>query len=290
MKTTNNFDAPEALVEFAKTKHERYNKGDADYSVTGLLKPVQQRRLQGQHFDELTEDIADSINLLFGEAIHYILEKYTKKGLTEERLFMTIDGNTISGQFDNFSLATGTLTDYKSAKCSQYRLTQSDHEAQLNMYAYLLRENDYDVKHLEVVKIFKDWSTMTRDFKGAFDVKKNQWDGNYPPAPWETTELELWAPDRTLDFIRGRLRANEAIAVDCTDHERWKDADKFAVIKIGGKRASRVFTDKSEAGELLKEKGDEYKIEFRKGMSKRCLHWCNVSEFCEQYQSENAEK
>ncbi len=274
MKVTNNFDAPHALVEFAETKHERYNKGDADYSVTGLLKPVRQRRLQGRYFDELTEDIADSINLLFGEAIHYILDKYTKKGLTEQRLFMTIDDKTISGQFDNFSLATGTLTDYKSAKCSQYGLTQSDHEAQLNIYAYLLLVNGYEVKKLQVVKIFKDFSKMS-------------FSSNYPPAPWETTELELWEPLRTLDFIIDRLRANEADTADCTDHERWKDADRWAVIKPGNKRATKLFLSEVDANtDLTKNRPPGYIVEFRKGLSKRCLHWCNVSQFCEQYQDE----
>jgi len=73
----------------------------------------------------------------------------------------------------------------------------------------------------------------------------------------------------------------------CTDQERWKKEDTFRIIKKGRKSAVRVLNSQDEADKYLEGQDDKnLSIEVAKGKYVRCESYCNVAEFCNQYQKE----
>jgi hypothetical protein len=60
----------------------------------------------------------------------------------------------------------------------------------------------------------------------------------------------------------------------CTDEERWTTPQKFALMKNGAKRATKLFDIKPETVE------DGYFIEHRPAVYRRCEDYCSVSKFC----------
>ena len=108
MKLTNQFGAPDAFVK--ALEDDSYTKGEADFSVTGLIQPPQISRLREQYEDKLSSDVRDRIWMLLGTSVHNTLEKYGD-GLVEQRLFAECDGTVISGAIDLDK--DGHITDYK---------------------------------------------------------------------------------------------------------------------------------------------------------------------------------
>ena len=76
---------PQPFVD-ALTRDYEYK--DKRYSVTSMLKGNKEILLTRRHFNEITEDVSDSIWLLFGTAVHRILEdaKEAKDELKETKI------------------------------------------------------------------------------------------------------------------------------------------------------------------------------------------------------------
>jgi hypothetical protein len=92
-------------------------------------------------------------------------------------------------------------------------------------------------------------------------------------------------------FVRERINEHNeayfAISVDaelpeCTPEQMWEKPTSYAIIKEGGVRAKSVHPTLEEAQALLPPKG--YAIHERKGERTRCAKYCQVSQFCTQYQ------
>ena len=102
--------------------------------------------------------------------------------------------------------------------------------------------------------------------------------------------------------MEGRIRLHQNAEYDrltgsalppCSDAERWKKEDSFAVMKKGRKRAVRVHTSEQDAELFLYnlEDADKHFIEVRKGEATRCVQdWCNVARWCDQYQGESNDR
>ena len=114
MKLTNKYNIPREIVR--SIENDSYDMGDADISVTGLLKPPRISLLSKINEDKLEADVSDRIWILLGQATHTILERanenYDDTDI-ERRMFIDIEGWRVSGQADSFSLAKNTLRDYK---------------------------------------------------------------------------------------------------------------------------------------------------------------------------------
>jgi uncharacterized membrane protein len=85
---TNKHNMPAAIV--AAVKADDYSRGNADYSVTDLLKPVRQLILERRHEDEIVEDVVERIWSMQGRVSHKIMETYAEaNAFKEERLHWT---------------------------------------------------------------------------------------------------------------------------------------------------------------------------------------------------------
>ena len=103
MKITNRLGLPSSLVK--AVSNDRYSRGDAHISVTGLIGPARKRYLEQLHADEITEDVAERLWALLGQITHGILEKADLDStLKEERFFIERYGWRISGQLDRLCL------------------------------------------------------------------------------------------------------------------------------------------------------------------------------------------
>lgn len=287
MKTTNIFGLPETIARALVKQEEMYNAGKVDASVTQLIQPPQITILRKKHYKEMSRDVSENFWALLGSGVHYLLDLgRTEEMITEERLFLNIDGFTISGGID-VQEVEGNYTDIMDYKVTAtYSVTneqgsKDEWHNQLNLYALLVEANKATiVRSLTICAILRDWS-------GA----KAKVDPFYPQAPIQLIDIPVWSRAKRLAYARERIalhreaRFNEAMQEplpQCSREERWMKKEKWAVLKIGGKRAVKVCMSEEEAKALVEEKGDGYHIEYRPGVSTRC-GYCGVSKWCDQF-------
>lgn len=284
MKVTNKYGVPETLVTLA-TK-EYYSKGQSQYSVTELLTPPRIRRLRERRHHEIEQDVSDMLWQLLGSALHVVMERGQTPGhVTEERLFLEMDGVTLSGAIDlqEESAFGVTITDYKFTSAWAVMNDKIEWEWQLNIYKYLVEK----VKGKRVVAL--RICALIRDFN------RRETREGYPTAPIQMVDINVWSNDKIEAFIKERLDAHRDSKVPgedlprCSDLERWTSETVFAVKREGRKTAIRLFKNFEEANEMAKtEKGY---VEARPGEPKRCTgNFCSVAQWCDQYQAELKEK
>jgi hypothetical protein len=291
MKITNNHNLPAPFLALLSRNY--YSKGASQYSVTELMSPPKIKRLRERFDDEIVIDATKLIASQLGTFMHGKLEMHEIEGyINEERIFIDIDGVTMSGAIDLQQMVDGgtVIIDYKFVKTwsiVQHRLgNKSGWVEQLNIYRWLVETTKkVPVKGLQICAIPKDFS--------AYDVGKD----GYPEAEAVMIDIPLWDLAKTEAYIRERLDMHREarMAVDfgeelqhCTPEERWMTETTYAVKKEGRKTAIRVFTTMGEALERAeKEKGY---VETRAGEAKRCAgDFCQVSQWCSQYQKEKSE-
>ena len=150
MNITNMYGAPKSILQAVTA--DPYTKGEADFSVTELIKPPQINRLWAEHENKISIDVRDEIWKLLGRGVHNVLEQYSDGGVSEERHFAKVGDVTVSGAID--LVDNGMVTDYKVT--STYSVTKGlkvEWEQQLNMYSWLLRQNDISSNNLRIVAI-----------------------------------------------------------------------------------------------------------------------------------------
>ena len=283
MKITNKQNLPPPVV--ALLTRNFYTKGASQYSATELMSPPQIRRLREQYDDQIEIDVVDLIDSQFGTFMHGKLEDKEVEGyINEERIYVEVDGITLSGQIDLQKVDPDgiEIVDYKFVKAWAVMMNKASWEAQLNIYKWLVETvKRTPVKRLQVNAFIKDFN--------KYEVK----DG-YPEAKAVMLDFPLWDAVKTETYVRERLEMhrNAKMAHDfgeelqpCTDEERWAKETTYAVKREGRKTAIRVFKTIEEATELAeKEKGY---VETRKGEYTRCAgNFCYVAQWCKQYQGE----
>ena len=284
MKITNKHNVPETLMALAN--REYYSKGKSDFSVTEIISPPRIQRLRKKHFEEIEQDVSDMLWSLLGSALHVVAERgQTENHITEERLYVDVDGVILSGAIDLQKTTDSgiVITDYKFTSAWAIRQDKFDWEAQQNIYAWLVsKAKNEKVVGVQICALIRDWSRREAAVKA-----------DYPPAPIQVLELPLWPLEKTEAYIRERLEAhrNAKVADDwgdelpeCSEEERWIRTTQYAVKREGRKTAIRVLDSEEEAKELAeKEKGF---VEIRKGEAIRCTNnFCGVNQWCSQYQS-----
>tara|TARA_R100000315_G_C5231232_1_gene142242 strand:+ start:1409 stop:2146 length:738 start_codon:yes stop_codon:yes gene_type:complete len=219
MNVTNQYGAPEQFVR--AIQNDGYTKGDADFSATGLIRPPQISRLEAEHEDKLSTDVADSLFALLGTGVHAVLEGHApEEALVEQRWFAEMDGYVVSGAIDLYH--EGHVTDYKVTGTYSTMVGKPEWEQQLNIYAWLLRQNDMPVESLTICAVCRDWSARK---KNPHPKKSNR---KYPDSPIVQIDIPIWLPRRAEDFVRQRveLHSSESV-VPCSDEERWKRGPSY---------------------------------------------------------------
>lgn len=280
MKITNHHGVPEPLVTLAS--RDFYSKGSSAYSATELLQSPRIKHLRLQHRERMTSDISDMLWTLLGSALHVVAERGETPGwASEERLYLNINGTTISGQIDlqQYVGDEVVIYDYKFTSAWSVMNNKVEWEEQLNIYRYLVEKvKNRKVQALRICAFIRDWS--------RHDVRDN-----YPAAQISVIDVPMWDIEVTEKFIHERLHLHQSTNTDyegvlpqCSDQDRWMSETVYAVKREGRKSAIRVLKDLSEATQLAqKEKGY---VETRKGEPRRCTgNWCGVNEWCDQHRA-----
>lgn len=286
MRITNRLNLPEPFVAAATSDHE-YAEGR--YSVTDLLGGTCEAILKRRHADEIADDVADRVWAIFGSAVHRILQdaQEAPDQLKENWIAHQLDGGLrgywLSGIFDLYDDATGTVTDYKTA--SVWKVQMGDFEdwrKQALMYCWLLQQIGFDAWTGQIVALLKDHS-----------IRKARTDKDYPQHPvfiisWRFTNADIEGiEDYIYDWFFEAMH-EETVPDDylepCDDAQRWHKPDTFAVVKDGNKRAARVLEDLDAASalcdQLAEKTGKPHHVEHRIGEDTKCDSYCSVAEFC----------
>ena len=299
MKITNKFGMPQPFVDFAI--NDKYSKGKADISVTSLIDSPRVRIMKDVYQDQIEVDAVDMVWALFGTAVHSVLEQSnsSKNIINEERIFAELNGWILSGALDRQEITdnVASIIDYKVTSVWSVIYGKIEWERQLNCYAWLYRQKKENigksVGSLKICAILRDWNRR--------DAEKKE---NYPQAPIVFVDIPLWDAEIAHQYVSERLHLHQDAQMSydllkdlplCTDEERWKKNDTWAVKKKGQKRAIRVLESEHEAEKYINWhdepdtayiKKTDLEIEFRCGEHTRCGNYCSVADFCNQYKGE----
>jgi hypothetical protein len=283
MRWSNVLNLPAPLA--AAIRNDSY-KSVGRISATGLIQPPQKRVLEYRHRDKIVTDVSENIFSLFGQVVHGILERSaTPSEIAEKRLVVNILGWDVSGQADlveTLHASGGLLSDYKTLSVMSFQMGGKDHwSQQLNTYAFLFNKNGIEIKELQIVAIFRDWS-----------LRKARRDRDYPQAGVQIVRVPLWPMEQTEAWITERVRLHQEAEKlpdsqlpACSPEDRWQSEGKWAVMKEGRKSAVRVFDSEAEADALLKEKDATHSKVSRPGEAIRCEDYCKAKAFCHQYKA-----
>jgi hypothetical protein len=266
---------PRSLDNYLRS--ENYDSGSVptDISATRLKDSPRVNRLFKEHASQITIDYTKRGFAKLGEAWHDYMYKYAPEDwVCEERFYAQIDGRIISGAIDAIEpTATGVnIWDYKLMTSYKAQTELKEFEAQLNIYAFLLRQNDMNPEGLYISGIIRDWS----------DKKVG---GNYPDTMFPVFELPMWKPEEVEEYVRERLALHFAEELPlCTDEERWMSPPRFAVVSQKTGKTLRLFDSEQQAIDYQTK--TPVTIERRESEPIRCQRFCEVASFCDQYQSE----
>ena len=290
MKIRNDYQLPQELVNLVEAN--AYDRGESQVSATDLLKPPRIFALQQQHQDELEMDVSEALRAEYGTAWHEKIERFVAaESIIEKRFYAVFGDWVLSGKPDLlvFNKTNKTLVDWKTALVSSYLNKEAedfqDWEQQLNIYKYLWEENhpNHPVESMKVVVFLIDYSPSKREKRL-----------DYPHIAVLQVAPNMWTHEETREWIANKINKHLSAVRElplCTDEDRWHRGDKWATIKPGGSRATRVFANEFEAQDFAQKKGLD--IQHRPGVSIRCRYWCPVSQFCDQYklqeENQNAE-
>ena len=297
MKITNKTNLPQSFVDFARS--DKYSRGKADISVTYLIDSPKINIMKDHYNDCMEVDAVDMVWSLFGTAVHAILEtsKTSDNIITEERLFTNVNGWTLSGAIDRQEIKDGMVSiyDYKVTSMWSLVFDKVEWDRQLNCYAYLVeKEKNIKVKDINICVIARDWNK-----------RKAEQDFALPQSPVQIKKIPLWSFEKREEYVQERMEKHQEARVLfdlendlglCTDEERWKKNDTWAVKKKGQKRALRVLNSEEEAKKYIAWhdetdkvfiQNSKLEIEFRSGELTRCMgNYCSVAEFCNQYKGD----
>ena len=289
MKILNAYGLPESLVQAVRA--DDYDRGASDFTVTELVSPPQVVQLRRRHHAEIEVDVADRLWLLLGKVAHGILQRADmRNALTEERLYATIEGQRVSGQFDRVVMTPeDVLQDYKIT--SVWALKdgpRADWCCQLNLYAELLRRHSFEPKRLEIVPLY-------RDHRRGEALKNHTW---YPEKPMgRPIPVPLWPTEQAVAYLHARVqlhsaaaRVTETLLPECSAAERWKTETVYAVYKGTNKNATKLCPTLAAAEEFVHTlpPRTEIRIMERPGRSIRCADYCEVAPWCGQWLAEQA--
>ena len=276
MTLSNKYNLPTALV--SAIENDPYDPGNSDISTTSLVSPPRIFQLKKRHGNQVHEDVSDCIYRLLGQNTHHILERIKDHDCIKERRFYAdINDWRVGGQIDLFEHKTATLSDWKvTSVYSVLNGLKPEHEQQLNINAFLMRQNGLEVKKAQIVNLLRDWS--------KYKAKEH----GYPKCQVMVQNVPLWS--NPAEWIEARVKLHqeqESVSDDallpCTPSEKWETETKWAVMKKGQKKALRLLGTLEEAEDWMDKNNKGNYIEERPGEAKRCSSYCDINAYCSSY-------
>ena len=204
-------------------ENAKYKPTKKQYSATTLLKPTRMIILERRYNDEIVVDVADMLDALEGQAIHYILEQHDDTGWAETKIKHTLEnGITISAIIDLYDAERYEVIDYKN--CKVYKIMSDDFDdwhKQDGICAYLLQKKGYFCNKGKIIALLKDWSRSNLKYRK-----------NYPKSKVEVVSfgynessinsIEYWLYTKT-DCLKMAEKLEDDELPLCTEEERWYD-------------------------------------------------------------------
>lgn len=285
MQYKNKYGMPEAFVRVIDSLTRDLSESDPKrIGITTLINPPRIRVLSVRHWNELEEDYSDHIWRVLGNAIHYVLlNTENHQNLVEQKIEEVINGVTVVAKPDLYEDKDKSIQDWKVTSVWSIKFKDRlDWEEQLNPYAWFLNRAGFPVEKLYINAILKDWRKS--------EAKKYD---DYPKIPFVRVEVPLWIMKQQEEFIKYRIKeyltalalADDELPV-CTDKERWKREDVYAIYKNANKTATKLLDTEEDAKKYILELGktkDLYRIEKREGSDLRCTDYCLCNKFCSYY-------
>jgi hypothetical protein len=269
---------------FYVLSHDTYEHAESCFGVTTLNDSPRIRVLRERHDDEIVRDAAQSMFALLGTGVHSVMSKYPH-GIQEKRFYAELEGVCVAGIPD--LVEPPVLYDYKvTSVWTEVFGIKDSWEKQMNVYRWILRQNDIVVNELSLLAIFRDWT--------ASQVKKRD---DYPPFPAKTYDIPMWTLLETQEYVRGRIALHVAAEdmtdddlLPCTPEERWQRNSVYAVYQGSQRRAKKLCDSEAEARHWINGRHG-YTIQRRPEEWKRCELYCDASDFCNHWLTfrENAE-
>jgi hypothetical protein len=328
MIITNRERMPDLLFQALAENREPV---EGEIHVTQLIGPPLLDQLRRKHWDDLVQDASERLYALMGQGMHAaiandgrlqyakavveqlvnnvlnmdldevlcvlndLLQKLkdgTQEGI-ESALRVPINKKwTLVGTDDHFNEDECKIMDWKYTSVWSIVYADHDWEDQLNCYAWMRRQLGYDVKHIEVWALIRDWNKYEAKYGGG---------ENYPPIPFVRVPLNLWTLEKQERYIKSRIRKFNGKAPECSAKEKWQTPDTFKVMKKGvkkakvaswivkGKREKLMSIEEAKAAAQAKNivvDGTKYYIEAIKGECKRCDLYCVVNKQCPYFDVE----
>lgn len=223
MKYTNLHGLPDVFVRACV--NDPYDKGESDYSATGLSEPARASALVELHKEILEVDASTRVAAIIGQGAHSIAERAARPSIDicEKRFFaeFIVDGAKfiISAQIDLFETDTGALYDWKTTKAYAFSKKAGSGKkpewiTQMNIGAEIMRRQpkSFDVKSLGIIAMLKDWKKREAGTPGM------------PLTEVVHVDLPMWERAKVVAYIEDRIRAQVAARIvlpECTTAETW---------------------------------------------------------------------
>lgn len=278
MKITNKMGLPEALVR--AVQRDQHNK-PGHISVTTLQKGVKEIILTQRHWDEFEMDVADMVNMIFGSAVHKILETEGETSFAEEYLSAELNGYTVTGRMDLYDMKLKLVDDYKTA--SVWKIIHKDFEDwkfQGCGYGWLLFRNGFPVEKARFTAMLKDHK-MTDAERDSSYPQKPCVTYQFPIGQTEIYDFQRIAAEKIDQIIAYEKKDDDSVP-PCTPAERWAKETTFAVMKDGRKSAIRVCNSKQDAEAISAENPGSFVVG-RPGLDTKCMRYCLAAPFCSYY-------
>jgi hypothetical protein len=280
---TNKLNLPQPFVDAATSSH-KYKPNR--YSVTEVLGGTCEAVLKRRHAGEATEDVSSMLWAILGTAVHKVLESAQSGPEQHQEQWICVsidnDGETyeLSGVPDLYDESDETVTDWKVT--SVWQVTFGDYEKwrrQTATYCWMLRQLGHRASRGQIVAMLRDYSQ-----------RKARTERDYPPYPvqtvgWDFTDEDMQSIGRDVadwfSDVAFQEKLSDEELTPCNPEQRWHKPDKWAVVKNGNKRATKVLDSEGAAeGYMDQLREGAYHIEFREGEDTRCQSYCSVAQFC----------
>lgn len=223
MKYTNKFNLPAAFVR--AVENDPYDKGDCDFSATGLAEPPRASALKELHEETLEVDVSTRVAATIGQGAHVIAERAARPNIDicEKRFFakFMVDGieYTISCQIDLYEKDSQLLQDWKTTKAYAFSKKAGSGKkpewvSQMNVCAEIMRRQPeaYSPMALQIIALLKDWN------------KREAGTSSCPPTEVMPVDIPMWSREITTAYIEERIRAHVAARKSlpqCQSSDHW---------------------------------------------------------------------